>query len=73
MVAAAFQLTMVLNVSADKDTKEKLVKVILSLTLILLWFITSGKFGKRAHHNSFVETNKLGVDRWSWKYYPISN
>lgn len=26
MEAAAFQLTMVLNVFADKDTKEKLVK-----------------------------------------------
>lgn len=54
MVAAAFQLTMVLNASVDKDTKEKLVKVILSLTLIFLWFTTSGKFGKRAQHYSFV-------------------
>lgn len=53
MVAAAFQLEMVLNVSADKDTKEKLVKVILSLTLIFLWFTITENFGKRAHHYSF--------------------
>ena len=44
MVAAAFQLMMVLNACACKDTKEKHVKVIIQLTQIFLCLGTAVKW-----------------------------